>query len=218
MAKYYDMPTCDLRHLNDPEAIRQIEEISDIAQLILPSDASAEVMSAFAAVPKEDIASILYIPQKAELGMLNGMGNINVAPGTERFMIVNGAGIVRNVGADAKLTLNVNGFCIINEELKSHPGITLNNINGQVIYGDLTIEPKFFPNKVHLDADTVQYMKNGQTIVVGNELSFDADIPVELLAEKELIFYVGNKLFCPKHLAGYLKANATVGNKLEIRE
>ena len=51
MAKYCDMPTCDLRYLSDPEAIRQIEEIRDVAQLIFPADAAPEVMAAFAAVP-----------------------------------------------------------------------------------------------------------------------------------------------------------------------
>ena len=218
MAKYYDMPTCDLRHLNDPETIRQIEKICDIAQLILPSDASDEVMSAFASVPMEDIASILYIPKNAELSSINGVAVINAASKVERYININGVAVVKNIAADAKVTININGFCLIDEPLKGHPGIILSSVNGLVAYGDLSIEPKFFQNKVHLDADTVRYMKNGQTIVVGNELSFDADIPVELLVEKELIFYVGNKLFCPKHLAGYLKANATVGNKFEIRE
>ena len=34
MAVYKDMVMCDLRHLNDLEAIKQIEEISDIVTLI----------------------------------------------------------------------------------------------------------------------------------------------------------------------------------------
>ena len=134
MAKYHDMSICDLRHLNDPEAIRQIEGISDIAQLILPSDASDEVMSAFAAVPKDDIANILYIPKNTELSSINGVGNLNVAPGTTRFAIVNGIAMVRSVCEDAKLVLNVNGFCMLDEKLKDHSGITMNSINGQVVY------------------------------------------------------------------------------------
>lgn len=218
MAKYCDMPTCDLRHLNDPEAIRQIEKICDIAQLILPSDASPEVMSAFASVPMEDIANILYIPQKAELSCINGVGVINAASKVERYININGVALVKNIADDAKVTININGFCLIDEPLKGHPGIVLSSVNGLVAYGDLSIEPKFFNNEVTLDADTIRYLKNKQLVCVGNELTFADDVSVELLVEKELNFFVGNKLICPKHLAGYLKANATIGNKLEIIE
>ena len=51
MSKYTNMPVCDLRHLNDVNSIRQIEEIRNIALLILPNDASEEVMSALQVSP-----------------------------------------------------------------------------------------------------------------------------------------------------------------------
>ena len=53
---------------------------------------------------------------------------------------------------------------------------------------------------------------------MGNELLFEDDVTTELLVEKELMIVVGNKLKTPAHLAGYLKATATIGNKLEITD
>jgi len=217
MAKYSDMATCDLRHLNDPEAIRQIEEIRDVAELILPSDASDEVMSAFAAIPKEDIADIFYLSSKAEISKINGCGPISAAPGTEHIITVNGMALVRDVADDATVTLKVNGVCLIDEKLKSHPNIVLKSINGHVIYCNQDIEPKFYPNKVTLDADTIQYFNKGQCIVVGNNLVFENDVSVELLQEKELMIIVGNKLIAPAHLVGYLNATATIRNELEVK-
>jgi len=73
MSKYRNMPACDLRHLNDVNAVRQIEEISNIALLILPKDAPEEVMSAITAIPKSNIASTIYLDKDDNVQVINGM-------------------------------------------------------------------------------------------------------------------------------------------------
>ena len=45
--KYKHMVICDLRHLNNAEVIREIEEIKDIVLLILPKDADDAVKNAW---------------------------------------------------------------------------------------------------------------------------------------------------------------------------
>lgn len=214
MSVYHDLPTCDLRFLTDPEAIRQIERIHDVATLILPSDAPKDVMSAFSAIPKDDIASILYFPAQAKLNMINGCSDLAFTPEPNQYFIVNGMALIREMPETASATLYVNGLCLINRRLKDHPGLHLAEVNGAVTYCDLKEEPKLFSNKFTLDADTLRYLKKGQAIVVGNQLTIEQDVTVEMLLEKELTIIVGNKLLAPQHLLGYLKATATVMNQI----
>ena len=69
--KYKHMVICDLRHLNNPEVIREIEEIKDIVLLILPKDADDAVKNAFGKVKQKRIASTVYVGKDAEVGTIN---------------------------------------------------------------------------------------------------------------------------------------------------
>ena len=51
-----NLPVCDMRNYTDAAAINEIEMIQNIALLILPTEASPDVMAALAKVEKKNIA------------------------------------------------------------------------------------------------------------------------------------------------------------------
>lgn len=217
MAKYSDMPICDLRCLTDPDAVKQIESISDIATLLLPNDADPAVMSALAAIPMSDIGSILYLPAKAKLQTTNGVAEVHSAAGQEQYIMINGICLIRELPEDANVTVSVNGLCLIEQSLRGHKGLHFANSNGQVSYMDIG-DYKIYPNNLTLESETIQYFSDGMLIVTANKLVFHKDVTVQQLQEKRLRFLAANKIIAPKRLIPYLTATATVLGKIEEAE
>lgn len=132
--KYKHMVICDLRHLNNPEVIREIEEIKDIVLLILPKDADDAVKNAFGKVKQKRIASTVYVGKDAEVGTVNGEAVINPAA-REKIYIVNGKAYVTPLGGK-KIKVIVNGEMIANEKDVEDGNIEIISVNGKARYDD----------------------------------------------------------------------------------
>ncbi|MCL2518348.1 MAG: hypothetical protein FWF15_07285 [Oscillospiraceae bacterium] len=218
MAVYKDMVMCDLRHLNDLEAIKQIEEISDIVTLILPSDAEPEIMGAFASVPKNDIVQVLYLGKNVKLITINGISNItkNSYGDEEIYLIINGIAVIASIAENNKITFNINGIAIINKKQVTS-GVKLGSINGITIETEFD-DYKFYSNAITVDKDMLEYIAPYTAIIAGNKIDISADVTIEMLKEKSIKFIAGNKIICRKEIMGYIKATATVGNKVITKE
>lgn len=218
MSKYYDMPVCDLRFISSVEEAKEIEAIFDIAMLILPKNASPEVMSAIAGIEKYDIVNTVYLDCDTEITTINGTAVINnnsVSANQEHCFVVNGMVFVESLPENGKIRLIANGGVVIKKSLKESNTIIFDSVNGSIQYLDFE-DYKTFPNILELDIETISYIKENTLIFVGNQLIFKNEVTVDVIRDKNIQFFVGNEIHCPKHLAPYLKMNATVGNQIVI--
>lgn len=219
MSRYQDMPVCDLRYLSDVEAIRQIEEISDVATLVLPKDASSEVQSALAAIPKSDIAATLYLNKEDTVHVINGfsiLSDNDFAKDGHTVILVNGCACVRDLSEDMRGALVVNGAVVLQESVKKSQ-LSFPLQNGMKLYMDFD-DCKVFQNQLELDAAFLSYLPPKTLLFVGNELRIATDVTVEALQKAQVRLVVGNVLLCPEPIISYIKATAFVGNMITAIE
>lgn len=214
--KYSDMLICDLRNIKSVEAAKEIEEINDVLLLLTPKNADSELMNAFAAIPKKDILMEYAVDMDAEVKTVNGSTEINdslAGNDKETILIVNGMAILTKLSADKKLSLIVNGMLLINDNYADNVNVI--SVNGSTIHAKFD-EYRFFGNKFTLDADMLAYIKSGTALVAGNKMKIKPDVTVDMLRDNAIILVAGNKIECSKTIAGYVKATAYVGNKVEV--
>lgn len=132
--KYKHMVICDLRHLNNAEVIREIEEIKDIVLLILPKDADDSVKNAFGKVKQKRIVSTVYVSKDADVGTVNGTAIIN-PPSQEKIYIINGKAYVAPLNGK-KIKVVVNGEMIASEQDLKEGNIETISVNGKIRYDD----------------------------------------------------------------------------------
>lgn len=226
MAQYCDMACLDLRKMADIQLIKGIEQISDVGLVIFPSDADDETMAAISAIPINDVGQVLYLKKNELVQICNGFhvfeGNSYGACAEDetRVVIINGFALFLDGPDEGTVTVNVNGACIMREGGRNLDRIRFSMVNGlncKKSFSDYVI----FQDKMTLDADMLEYLEPKTAILCGNKLTIAEDVTLQALKEKEPIIIVGNKIYCPKSLSGYLKVKATVGNRilpLEERE
>jgi uncharacterized protein YlzI (FlbEa/FlbD family) len=220
MGKISDMVMCDLRYITSVEQAQAIEEISDIVMLVLPKDAPAEVMSAIAAIPKNDIVIEIPVSKDAKISTINGSAEINDAYFSsihETLLVINGMGIITHVVNPCSGTIVLNGMMIINENVKDKLNLDFASVNGNIIYARFD-EYKIYGNKFVVDSDFLKYVKHNTALIAGNKLVIAGDVTVEMLQESGIQLIAGNRVVCRREIAGYIKSVATVGNKIEISE
>lgn len=132
--KYKDMVICDLRHLNNAEVIREIEEIENIVLLILPKDADDAVKNAFGKVKQKHIVSTVYLSKDADVGTVNGTAIIN-PPSEEKIYVINGKAYVAPLNGK-KIKVVVNGEMVACEQDLKEGNIETVSVNGTVRYDD----------------------------------------------------------------------------------
>ena len=219
MAIYTDMVVCDLRHLNDVEAIKQIEEIFDVVTLVLPNDASPEVMSAITQIPKRDIANIVYVSAAAKVMSYSGIAEITESSFFDKEVVVisNGITVISGVNPEIKIHLFINGISVINKKAFNKSSIFYSNINGIKIEAEFD-NYKLFSNKIEIDSDMIKYLEPDTAIIAGNGIIIADDVTIDTITEKGLKFIAGNEISCNRKIAGYIKAVSTVGNEIRVRE
>lgn len=217
MSTYSDMPVCDLRMIT-AEMAKQIEDIHDIALLILPSDAPEEVMTALAAVQKSDIASMIYLSRNELLSVFNGCVELtdNHFSGAQKCnVLVNGVAVLKNISGETAGSVLVNGMLILHKSLQSGCSLAFPMINGLQKYLDFD-DYKVFPNQIDVDVEFLSYLEQKTLIIAGNQISIQQDVSVGLLKEKQTIFIAGNKITCYQDIAAYVKTRGTAGNAVEV--
>lgn len=169
--KYKHMVVCDLRHLNNAEVIREIEEIKDIVLLILPKDADDAVKNAFGKVKQKRIVSTVYVGKDAEVGTINGEAIINPSV-REKIYIVNGKAYVAPL-AGKKIKVIVNGEMIASEKDLEEGNIEIISVNGNARYDD-------YDRIVDIGDNTCvdsEIFLEGKPLVVTNGLAFVPKLP-----------------------------------------
>ncbi len=216
MGKMENMPICDLRDFTDLEVIRGIEIIRNVALLVMPKDAPGEVLQALHAIPMQNVAATVSLPRGARVNSVNGVSEIgdgDLSKTEPMALIVNGIAIIPGLSPDVRATLYVNGLVLINEKLRSHPGLEFAMINGLKIYASFD-KYKIFPDRVEVDRDFLTWLPVDTAVIAGNRILVAKDVTVDLLQMKRVSFVAGNRIICPKSVLGYIKSVSTVGNRI----
>ena len=219
MAQYHDLASLDLRRMANAQSMREIEQISDIGVVIFPSDADDETMAAISAIPVSDVGQVLYLKQNEQVQICNGFQVFEAdtystcAEDETRVVIINGVALFLDGPNVGTVTVNANGICIMREGGKNLDRIRYAMVNGfncKKSFSDYVI----FQNKMTLDADMLESLEPKTLVLCGNKLTIARDVTLQALKEKEVVLIVGNKLYCPKELMGYLKVKALIGNRI----
>lgn len=218
---YKNIAKCDLRQLSTAEEFSKIEKFESIATLILPKGLSVEAQSALAAIPRANIAKEIYLEQDAELRTVNGSAVINrntVAKDSSKvYYTVNGSAVVCDLEQGTEVNfLVVNGSLIIQKNLQAVLNVgTVNGSTNKVDFEDF----KFYPDTLKVDGNFIREIPNDTLIIVGDSITFEGDVTVDDMREKNVRFSAGDSIKAPKELLGYLKANSYVGDEfVEKRE
>lgn len=216
MSKMENMPVCDLRNHTDIAVIQAIESIQNVAMVILPKEAPADVLQALHSIPMRNVAAVITLDRNGRVQILNGVSAIgNTDLGTEgnSALVINGIAVITDLSPDVRASLYLNGIVLIQEKLRSHPGLHFAMTNGLKVYADFK-KYKLFPEEVTLDLDFLTWLDPDTVIVAGNKIKVGDDVTIDLLQEKRLTLVSGNVVVCPAALKGYIQSISTVGNKI----
>ncbi len=217
---YSNLPVCDLRHIEDVEAIKNIELIEEVAVLVLPEDADENIKSLLSTIPQKNVATTIYIKKNIDIKVVNGcieIDNGNFFYGSESLTVVNGIVIVGENAKNLNGKFIVNGMVIINNKIAKACNLQFPMLNGMVKYFDFD-SYKIYNNNLTLDADTLKYISPNTLIIVGNTLDICEGVNVEMLSNKNIILIAGNEIKCNKSIAGFVKATAIYGNCVIIKD
>ena len=213
MSTMKNMPIADLRTINSVEAAQAIEEMRNIAVLILPQDADPEVMNALHAIPKKNVATVLTLPKDAKVKQMNGQ--VELTPAVlkqEGILLVNGQAIVTENCEEVKASIIANGQLIYP---KSCP-ITLASCSGQAMSFDYETYVNFNEDMT-IDADMMELMEYKTFFFCNGDIRFAKDITVDMLKEKLPCFLFNGDIVCDKKVAAYLKLHSSINGDLKIR-
>ncbi len=220
MSTIKNLPICDLRACTDVSAIQEIEEIKNVALLILPEDASPEVMAALAKVEKKNVAMTMSLTKDQQVHVLNGnveLTDANFSKDGNSIVLANGNVIIRNLSPETRGGLIVNGLTLIHESLKQQLGIEFLSANGLTLFRDFS-DCKAYGNELIADDEFFTYLQPKTVLVVGNCLKLEENVQLETLKQQQPMFIVGGNIYCPAHLMSYLRATAQVGNEIKALE
>ena len=213
---YNNIALLDLRHITTIEAVAEIEEIRNVAVLILPSVSTPEFQKAWTRVGMTNIAKTIYIEESDEFIIHNGTSEMNLSStGTARRIVymLNGTGIIfGEPNKDKIIELIVNGLVIIQSSLVELPKLKI-DANGKVIYVDFE---KF--NTVQDKTISVSHIENIEknTLIIcqnKDSVKIDKTVTEQKLKDKNIKFvFFGKGYKCSKELRGYMSINSSLVN------
>lgn len=220
VVQYNDMDILDLRQVKSVEALQKIKKINDVSVLVLPTDASPEVQTAIAAIPRNDIGKTIYLkdgePVPYKVQKANGLFMMEQVPKSSVIIGVNGVCIIPELPGmkeDVSIVLNINGMCLLHPSLRRMDNFEL-SVNGMVFYEEFDSSKLKMVPSMDIDAATISYMPEGM-IILGERLSFAEDVTPEMMIEKKLKILAAQRISAYKGLLPYLKATTSMVNKIE---
>lgn len=208
-----NMPTADLRTITSVEAANAIEELTNIAVVILPEDGDPEVLNALQAIPKRNVAVTLSLPKDATIREMAGQIELPAATlKQEGLLIVSGQAIITDPCDDVKASLMVNGQLIYPKSC----ALNLASCAGQAVSFDYETYVNF-NDDMTIDADMLELMEYKTFFLCNGDIRFAKDITLDMLKEKRPCFFFNGDVTCQKEIAAYLKLHGTLNGDLKVK-
>ncbi|MBQ4572665.1 MAG: hypothetical protein IJA80_05260 [Clostridia bacterium] len=203
----------DLREYT-PQALNNIKSIEAVALLILPENPSSEFIEAFSKIKLDAVGFKLNLPIDKKIAMFNGvtsLSSIKLADNT--VGVFNGIVIIGQMIENENSQYIVNGIVLKKSGLQNNGQCLMEN--GLIFEMDFDENKvKLFSNKINIDASFIRNVEDGTLIAAGDTITFNNDITEEIIVEKNLQFFAGNKIKCNKNVKGCIQARSCVGNKI----
>lgn len=208
-----NMVVVDLRKVSSVEEAKKIEEMKNIACLIMPDDADPEISAAIQAIPKINVAHTLYLPKNTLLRQMSG--NILLTPAIlkeDGYLMVNGNAVVEECIDDWNAALIMTGNLIY----PKHAPAKIHSASGQVSAYDYE-HYVAFNDDFELDAATVDLLEYKTLLNIDGDLRIRKDVTLEQLKEKIPFFCVDGTVRCPQSVSAFLKLHSEIDGELRIQ-
>ena len=211
---YENISVLDLRHMNDPEAVKTIGGIENVSQVIITKPDTSELQQAWAGVAMENISLILYVDKDDEMLSYNGKTKLDLSgfeDDKSYLLSVNGVSIIYGCPiGDAKIKLNIKGSSIVEEKVFKNSNIIVES-NGKIYNKPfdhvIDIKDNIFTVS-HID----NLEKNSLLLCKNNKvMKIDKGVTEEMLKNKNVTFIFKRKGYkCSKNLRGYMSVFSEV--------
>lgn len=203
----------DLREYT-PKALEGIKSINAVAIVILPENPSPEFVEAYSKIHLNAVALTLNLAKDKIIAMFNGVTSLSsISLSDNTVGIFNGIVIMGHAIENKNVQYIVNGIMLKKLGLQ-HNGKCLME-NGLIFEMDFDENKvKLFTNKIEIDASFIRNVEDGTLIASGDTIILNNDITEEMIVEKNIQFFAGNSIKCPKNIKGCVQARACVGNKI----
>lgn len=203
----------DLRDYT-PQALNNIKSINAVALLILPENPVNEFIEAFSKIKLDAVGFTLNLPNDKKVAMFNGVTSLSSVK-----LADNTVGVFNGIVIIGQMIENENSQYIVNGIVLKKLGLQNNGQclmeNGLIFEMDFDENKvKLFSNKIDIDASFIRNVQDGTLVAAGDTITFNNDVTEEIIVEKNLQFFAGNKIKCNKNVKGCIQARSCVGNKI----
>lgn len=205
----------DLRDYT-PQALNNIKVIEAVALLILPENPSNEFIEAFSKIKLDAVGFKLNLPRDKKVAMFNGVTSLSSVKLSDNTVgVFNGIVIIGQMLENENAQYIVNGIVLKKIGLQNNGQCLMEN--GLIFEMDFDENKvKLFSNKIEIDASFIRNVQDGTLIAAGDTIVFNNDITEEIIVEKNVQFFAGNKIKCNKDIKGCVQARSCVGNKIVV--
>ena len=204
MSKIKNQVTVDLRSFT-PEALKKIEEISNVVDVILPEDMSVEFAEAYGNIKKSKVVQELHLANSQKICTFNGAVTITENDMVkDTFLKTNGLLVVRNMPEEMNLSVMVNGLLVKTKSSK----IKIEKLNGLKVEIDNDASIITSMKRVDIDKCFIESINDKTVILDIDIVEIKNDITADMLKSKNIFFADIKHIFAPKELHGYVNANS----------
>ncbi len=199
MSQMKNLPLCDLRTYHEPESIRAIKSIENVALLIFPQDPPPAVQQALHSIPLQNVAAMITLAPDDRVQVINGIAEItagDLASDGKTALLINGIAVFADLAPQAKGDIYLNGIAVIQNRLRDHPGLTFAMCNGLKLYADFAAS-KIHPQIATIDRDYLTWLPPATAIIAGRLLRIQEDVTIDLLREKHVRLLAASRYTAP---------------------
>lgn len=213
MSTMKNIPTLDLRTITSADALKDVEEISNVGIIILPENGDPEVLNTFYAIPKNNVGHILTLPQGMDVQQMTG--NVTLSPAmlkANSVILITGNSIVEEVVEECNASLIMTGNLIYPKHCPLNIRSTTGNAKSYDYEHYVAVDDDF-----ELDADTLDLMEYKTLLDIDGDLRVAKDVTVDLLKEKMPYFVIDGDVRCQKSVAAFMKLRSDVDGDFRIK-
>lgn len=196
------------------QALSNIKSIKAVGMLILPENPDSEFIDAFSKIKVEAVGFTLNLPKDKKIAFFNGvtsLSSINLADNT--------VGVFNGIVVMGDSIKNENSQYIFNGILLKKMGLQHNSEclleNGLIFEMDFDEKKvKLFTSNIDVDLSFIRNLEDGTLIASGGTITLAKDITEEIIVEKNIKFFAGNRVKCSNGIKGCIQARACVANQV----
>lgn len=199
-----DVGLLDLRFAKQPEDLSGIESISDVGVVLVPE----ELAWVLTRIPVSDVGVVVPVPEGDNVNCMAGQirltgGSLEGGAADSILVVVGQMFITSPVRSVGYKEIRVFGQVFAPRGSEVAIMAKLTQMNGQVFY--LPENPRIVMGEQTIGAEFLELLPNPTAFVVMGNLTFESDVPRDLLREKVPEIVLMGEIVAPKALVPLLE-------------